>query len=42
MPAGYFGEPDDLAVMAVFLSSPLARYISGAAIPVDGAMFRIG
>jgi 3-oxoacyl-[acyl-carrier protein] reductase len=42
IPAGYFGEPQDLAVLAVFLASPLARYINGAAIPVDGAMFRIG
>lgn len=42
IPAGYFGEPEDLAVLAVFLASPLARYISGAAIPVDGAMLRIG
>lgn len=42
IPAGYFGEPDDLAVLAVFLASPLARYINGAAIPVDGAMYRIG
>jgi 3-oxoacyl-[acyl-carrier protein] reductase len=42
IPAGYFGEPQDLAVLAVFLASPLARYINGAAIPVDGAMLRIG
>ncbi len=41
IPAGYFGEPADLAVLAVFLASPLARYINGAAVPVDGAMFRI-
>lgn len=42
IPAGYFGEPEDLAIIMVFLASPLARYISGAAIPVDGAMLRIG
>jgi 3-oxoacyl-[acyl-carrier protein] reductase len=42
IPAGYFGEPEDLAILMVFLASPLARYISGAAIPVDGAMLRIG
>lgn len=41
IPAGYFGEPQDLAVLAVFLASPIARYINGAAIPVDGAMLRI-
>ena len=42
IPAGYFGEPEDLAVLAVFLASPRARYINGSAIPVDGAMLRIG
>lgn len=42
IPAGYFGEAEDLAVLAVFLASPLAHYINGAAIPVDGAMLRIG
>ena len=42
IPAGYFGEPKDLAILAVFLASPLARYINGAAIPVDGAMLRVG
>lgn len=41
IPAGYFGEPEDLAILMVFLASPLARYISGAAIPVDGAMVRV-
>lgn len=41
IPAGYFGEPKDLAILAVFLASPLARYINGAAIPVDGAMLRV-
>lgn len=42
IPSGYFGEPDDLAILAVFLASPRARYINGAAIPVDGAMLRNG
>lgn len=41
IPAGYFGEPADLAALAAFLASPRARYISGAAIPVDGAMARL-
>ena len=38
IPVGYWGEPEDLAVMAVFLASPLARYITGAVIPVDGGL----
>jgi 3-oxoacyl-[acyl-carrier protein] reductase len=42
IPAGHFGEPEDLAILAVFLASPRAHYINGAAIPVDGAMHRIG
>ena len=41
IPAGHFGEPEDIAALVAFLASPLARYISGAAIPVDGAMLRI-
>ncbi|HXF65963.1 MAG TPA: SDR family oxidoreductase [Burkholderiales bacterium] len=40
IPAGRFGEPDELAVLAVFLASPLAGYITGAVIPVDGGMSR--
>ncbi len=35
-PAGYIGEAEDLAVLAVFLCSPLARYITGQVIHVDG------
>ena len=31
-----------IAILAVFLASPRAHYINGAAIPVDGAMMRIG
>ena len=40
IPAGTYGEPEDLAVLAVFLASPLAHYISGADIPVDGGLRR--
>ncbi|WP_050421415.1 SDR family NAD(P)-dependent oxidoreductase [Bradyrhizobium tropiciagri] len=38
IPAGEFGEPEDIGRVVTFLSSPLARYITGAVIPVDGGM----
>ncbi len=37
-PAGRMGEPEECAYLALFLASDLARYITGAAIPVDGAL----
>ena len=40
IPVGYWGEPEDLAALAVFLASPKARYITGAVIPVDGGLRR--
>jgi 3-oxoacyl-[acyl-carrier protein] reductase len=40
IPAGYFGEPSDIGYLVAFLASPLARYINGAAIPVDGGAVR--
>jgi 3-oxoacyl-[acyl-carrier protein] reductase len=40
IPVGYWGDPEDLAVLAVFLASPLARYITGTVIPVDGGLRR--
>lgn len=36
IPAGRWGDPQDIAGTAVFLASPAARYIHGAVIPVDG------
>jgi 3-oxoacyl-[acyl-carrier protein] reductase len=39
-PAGYIGEPEDLAVLVAFLCSPRARYISGQVIHVDGGARR--
>lgn len=35
-PAGRWGEPGDLAGVAVFLASPASDFVTGAAIPVDG------
>ena len=40
VPVGYIGEPEDLAVLAVFLASPRARYITGQVIHVDGGTRR--
>ena len=37
-PSGRMGDPRECAYLALFLSSDMARYISGAAIPVDGAL----
>ena len=35
-PAGRWGEPDDLAGIAVFLCSAASDFVTGTAIPVDG------
>jgi 3-oxoacyl-[acyl-carrier protein] reductase len=40
IPVGYIGEAEDVALMAVFLSSPRARYITGEVIYVDGGSKR--
>ena len=37
-PAKRMGDPQECAALALFLASDLARYITGAAIPVDGAL----
>ncbi|MEJ2003060.1 MAG: 2-dehydro-3-deoxy-D-gluconate 5-dehydrogenase KduD [Maritimibacter sp.] len=36
IPAGRWGDPEDIAGTAAFLASPAARYIHGAVINVDG------
>ena len=38
VPLGRLGRFDDVANLVLFLASPLASYISGAVIPVDGGL----
>ena len=40
IPAGRFGEPDDIANTCVFLASSEAGYINGQTINVNGGMWR--
>lgn len=40
IPVGRYGEPEDIAHLVCFLCSPLAGYITGAVIPVDGGLRR--
>ena len=40
IPVGEYGQPEDIANLVCFLVSPLARYITGAVIPVDGGLRR--
>ncbi|MGE3840154.1 MAG: SDR family NAD(P)-dependent oxidoreductase [Vicinamibacterales bacterium] len=37
---GRYGEPEELAPLAVFLASPCAGYITGTVMPVDGGLRR--
>ena len=36
IPLGRIGNPEDIAMPAVFLASDMARYITGVTLPVDG------
>jgi 3-oxoacyl-[acyl-carrier protein] reductase len=38
IPAGRIGTPQDMAGVALFLASPLAAYVVGHTIPVDGGL----
>jgi len=40
IPVGEYGQPGDIASLVCFLASPLARYITGTVIPVDGGLRR--
>ena len=40
IPVGEYGQPDDIANLVCYLVSPLARYIPGTVIPVDGGLRR--
>ena len=40
IPVGRYGEPEDVAGLVSYLVSPLAGYITGTVIPVDGGLRR--
>jgi NAD(P)-dependent dehydrogenase (short-subunit alcohol dehydrogenase family) len=37
-PLGRFGEPEDVAGLALFLASPASDYITGAVFVIDGGL----
>lgn len=40
IPVGSYGDPADVGALAAFLCSPLARYVTGELISVDGGFHR--
>lgn len=38
VPLGRLGDPDEVADATIFLCSPLARYVNGVGLLVDGGM----
>ncbi|MGH2555920.1 MAG: SDR family oxidoreductase [Actinomycetota bacterium] len=41
IPAGRYGDPEELADLVAFLASDRARYITGTLIPVDGGLLSV-
>jgi len=41
-PLGRIGQPEEIAAVVAFLCMPVASYLTGAVIPVDGAMTAFG
>jgi 3-oxoacyl-[acyl-carrier protein] reductase len=40
IPVGVLGDPEDFGAVITFLASRHARHITGAALPIDGGMYR--
>lgn len=38
MPLGHFGEPEDVAGLALYLASPASDYVTGAVFVIDGGL----
>jgi 3-oxoacyl-[acyl-carrier protein] reductase len=38
VPMGRIGEPDDIAGAILFLASPLASYVTGTSLVIDGGL----